>query len=226
MTVLVMSSCRKVIGTGPVITEVRSTTGFTTIAMSLSGNVYYRQDSVYKVELQAQQNILNIIETSVKNNELLLKFKNNVYVRRHEDIVVTISAPSVEAFRISGSCDFRTSGDLTPANCKLVISGSGSITVPKLVTNNLEATISGSGGIRISGGSVTHQDLRISGSGSMDHAELAAKTSKTSTSGSGTMKVYTSDRLEAHISGSGNVYYRGTPVVSASNSGSGKVKPL
>ncbi|MEO5995189.1 MAG: head GIN domain-containing protein [Chitinophagaceae bacterium] len=224
--VLFFSSCRKVVGTGPVITENRSGDYFTSISLHLSGNVYYKQASVYSIEIKAQQNILDIIESPVINQELILRFKKNVFVRRHEDISITISSPSVSALNVNGSCNLQTIGDFSPANCRLEINGSGNISIFNLVTDNMDGVISGSGDIKVSGGSANHQSLKISGSGSMDYLNMSAKTVNTTTSGSGSIKVNVSERLDAKISGSGHVYYRGTPVVNVSISGSGKVTSL
>ncbi|HVG40770.1 MAG TPA: DUF2807 domain-containing protein, partial [Chitinophagaceae bacterium] len=137
--VLIFSSCEKVVGDGPVVTQNRTTNNFSRISMSGSGTLFYRQDNAYKVEIQAQQNILDVIETNVVNNELVIKLKNNVRIRSHEDIVVTISAPAVTGLTLSGSGNIYTTGSFTPYNIDLNVSGSGNIMVQNLVTNNIDA---------------------------------------------------------------------------------------
>lgn len=220
------NSCKKVTGEGPMVNQTRSVGTFSGLSISISGNVQYRQDSVHKVEIQAQQNILDVIETRVMNNELVIKFKNSVKVKDHEPINVFISSPSMTSLGLSGSGSLSALGSFNSQHLRLRLSGSGNLTVQNIVTGNIDAAISGSGNIKVLSGSAASETLEISGSGDMDFKEVAVATANTKTSGSGNMYVNVSQRLDAKISGSGSVMYRGTPVVSASISGSGQVRPL
>ncbi|HSB92028.1 MAG TPA: DUF2807 domain-containing protein, partial [Flavitalea sp.] len=97
------TSCQKVIGEGPSITQNRSAGTFSSVSSSISATVYYSESPDIKIEVTAQQNILDVIETFVVNDELIIKFKDNVRVKRHESIMVNISAPVTHGLRISGS---------------------------------------------------------------------------------------------------------------------------
>jgi hypothetical protein len=226
ITVAVFSSCTKVVGDGPLLTENRTATNFSEVEINIPGDVVFRQANDYKLEIEAQENILDIIQTPVNGNELVIKFKNDVFVRRHDRIRVTVSAPDINAFRLKGSGNLRTEGNIQSGNFNVSVSGSGNIDIPNLNATTLDADISGSGDIKISGGAVTGEDLRISGSGSIDLLNLAARSASTNTTGSGEMKVNVSETLNARITGSGSVYYKGNPVVSSHITGSGKVKPM
>ena len=63
---LIFNSCDKVKGKGDVVSEMMNLTGFTAISLALDGVLYFTPDSVYSVEIQAQQNILDVIETTVE----------------------------------------------------------------------------------------------------------------------------------------------------------------
>lgn len=221
--ILIFNACRKITGEGPVVIENRAPGNFTALAVKISGDITYKEDSVYRVEVIAQQNILNVIETPVINGELVLRFKNNVYVRSHEDIRINVKAPALNGLSVSGSGNLQTLGTYKPGSLQLEISGSGNINLQSLVTNNLEAAISGSGKVLASSGMVNQETLKIRGSGSIDLIDINAKSATTTTSGSGTTKVNVSESLQAKISGSGDVYYKGSPAVTLSVSGSGKV---
>ena len=226
MAIVLITGCSKITGSGPVVTENRNTPQFNRLGISVPGDVVYTQSNTYKVEIEAQQNIIDIIQTPVTNGELIVKIKNDVRIKSHERIIVRVSSPEMTGLRVSGSGNLRSSGNLQSESMRLNISGSGNIMVPQLTTGDIEATVSGSGDIRVSAGSAIEEDLRISGSGSIDLANVTAKVARTSTSGSGTMRVHASDRLEVSISGSGNVFYKGNPSITTSISGSGKVKPM
>jgi hypothetical protein len=62
--VMIFTSCEKVVGDGALVTETRTTAGFNGIESEVSGNIVYVQGTDYKVELTAQQNILNVMAHS------------------------------------------------------------------------------------------------------------------------------------------------------------------
>src|SRR5215212_10643303 len=99
---VVFNSCEKVNGDGPVVTEARNIVNFSGIDLRISADVYFKQDPNYKVEISAQRNILQVMETYVSGNRLVIKFKNDVRVRTHDPVMVIISAPTVNSLRISG----------------------------------------------------------------------------------------------------------------------------
>lgn len=220
---IVLTSCEKVIGDGPLINETRTTGNFTGLESEVSANIAYAQGNEYKIELTAQQNILNVMETPVVNNKLIVRFKNNVRVKSREQITIKVTAPSISSIGVSGSGNVNVLSSLSGNDLSFRLSGSGNIILPVISCEHLEANISGSGNISIAGGTATTEDLKISGTGNIDAQNVYAKSVTTTTSGSGTMKLTVSEMLHVTISGSGCVYYWGTPVVNTNVSGSGKV---
>ena len=224
---IIFSSCRKVIGEGPLVTQARSVSNFTGISFETSGNAYVTIGPTYKVEITAQRNILDVINTNVVNGVLHIDFKNNVRVREHEDVTVNISLPAADYFRLSGSGNMNVSGDVAANNLKLTLSGSGNIVLQNAVVGDkIDAEVSGSGNISVGNGSAVNEDIDISGSGNIYLVGVAAQKTTTHISGSGDVKVVVSQWLDAHISGSGSVYYHGNPIISTHISGSGKVIPF
>ncbi len=217
------ASCKKVAGEGPLTTENRPVGNFTALASALSADVFYTQDPVYKVEITAQQNILDIIETQIVNNELTIKFRNDVRVKNHEHITVNVSSPTIDGLRISGSGSIVATDSIYSGDMNLTLSGSGNIRLNKLTGTALDANISGSGNISVLNGSVNSGKLKISGSGNIDVMNVPASSATTATSGSGEIRVNVSQSLDVIISGSGSVFYKGNPVVNTHISGSGKV---
>jgi hypothetical protein len=68
--ILLITSCEKIDGEGPVVTETRDVSGFSGIDFRIGGDVYFKKDTVYKVEVSAQQNILDKLETYVSDGNL------------------------------------------------------------------------------------------------------------------------------------------------------------
>jgi len=218
-----MVSCKKITDAGPVVTIERSLSGFTQIESKGSFNVFVTQGNDYKVVLEGGENILNVIETNVKNEELVIKLKNGRVISDNAEVNVYITMPEIRKLETSGSGDIKMQNNLITSDVNLKVSGSGSIHVPYMEADELEAKISGSGRIDVDGGTVYREQLNIKGSGDMDMFDLVATKSKIQISGSGSVYVHVTDELDVEISGSGNVHYKGDPTVETSISGSGRL---
>lgn len=223
---VIFSSCEKVTGEGDIRTETRTLSGFSEIESRISGNVLYVQGNEHKIELTAQQNILNVIETPVINNKAIIKFRNDVRVRSHEQITVRITAPSISSVSASGSGNITVASPIVGNSLNFNLSGSGNMMLPVVTATHLEATLSGSGNISFSGGSTVTARYKISGSGGIDAQGVVARSVNATTSGSGNIKLNASEYLDANVSGSGSVFYIGNPIINASVSGSGRVRHL
>jgi hypothetical protein len=224
---LTASSCEKVVGEGPLQTENRNITDFSGVSTSIGGKIYYKIDPVYKVEITAQRNILDVIQATKLNGHLLLKAKDGVRIKSNEEITVNISAPTADYFHLSGTGDLATTGTISATDLDMSISGTGNLIVSAVsIANKIKAAISGSGNINVLAGSAKNEELRISGSGNLFLENVTVENAETKISGSGDIKVNVSHSLNATISGSGSVYYHGNPLITTNISGSGRVRPI
>jgi hypothetical protein len=213
-----------VVGEGPVVTETKNETGFNGVSISLPADVVYTQEPNYKIELQAQRNILDQIESRVVNGELRLRFKHNVRLRSYDRVIIHISCPDMNSLTLSGSGKIEVPGSIITTRMRIAVSGSGGINIDSLkTTENVDAVLSGSGNIEVRKGISEQGNVFVSGSGSVKMDGVATRDVDATISGSGNVRVNAQQTLNARISGSGNVYYRGTPVITSSTSGSGKV---
>ena len=222
-----MASCEKVKGKGDIISQTRTVSGFNKINLSIDATVYFTSDTVYYLEVKAQQNILDILETTVNSNdEMLIRYKKGVVVGKHEPIEIFMAAPGINGFGISGSGSIFINNELTGDYIDMGISGSGDIHLVQLAAGELNATISGSGSIYVTEGTLNEEDLKISGSGVIDVAGVECATVYIDISGSGNIYTWATQLMDVTISGSGNVYYKGSPVINTHISGSGSLIPL
>ena len=223
-SLFMFSACRKITGEGPVVSEIRGITGFSGVSTGIAGRVNYTIAPEYKVELIAQRNILDVLETSVIGGHLLIKVKNGINIRNDEDIVANISAPAAGYLHVSGPGTLKVNGAIVSNSLDLGISGSGDIFTGNInITGKIDANISGSGNIYVKNGIAGEETLRISGSGKIKMDSVDAKKASITISGSGSMYLNISQILEATISGSGSVFYQGNAQVNTHISGSGKV---
>jgi hypothetical protein len=221
---IVSSSCKKVTGKGPVVIESRQTASFNGLVLEVPADTYFTRDSVYKVELHAQENILDEIETTVINNNLQVRLRHHdTRLRTNEGISIFVSGPDVRSFNVEGSGYIETSNPITPANLHLRVDGSGSIKVKDVTTSEVNAAIDGSGHITINSGTANEANVNIEGSGLMDLKGIMVKDADASVRGSGNISLFVTQTLQASISGSGTIFYKGSPTVTKHISGSGSV---
>lgn len=210
-------------GRGEVISENRSVGTFSGIDVSSDIDVYLSQGPAEPIRVEGQDNILNVVETYVRNNELVIRTKPGVILRRHEQIRIYITTPELSSVEISGSALVEGRTDWHVNDFKIDISGSGKLDMALYDTENLDSEISGSGNLYLQGDTRTH-DIDISGSGDVHAFDLASQQANAHISGSGSCELQVSNKLEAKISGSGKIRYKGNPTINTKITGSGKVE--
>lgn len=221
---IVSSSCKKVTGKGPVVTESRQTASFDGVELRFSADVYFTQASDFKVELQSQENILEEIETTVINNNLVIRTRHSdTRLRTNDGIQIFVSGPNVRSFNVDGSGYLEVKNAITPANLQLRVEGSGNIKVNNVTTTEVNAEVDGSGMIAVTSGNANEANAIIEGSGLIDITGLMVKDADASVRGSGNISLFATQTLQANISGSGTIFYKGSPAVTKHISGSGSV---
>ncbi|MEZ4936842.1 MAG: head GIN domain-containing protein [Crocinitomicaceae bacterium] len=219
-------------------------TGFTGVEFAISGNLTYNASTTTSVEIYTTQKVYDATEFVVEDNTLKIKMKKGYSVSNGDYIQVIVNAPNVRNFINSGSGSFiaNTDPQSTFTDSKVVLSGSGSITVNQLNTYTHETTLSGSGSISIAQLFCTESNLTLSGSGNVSltgqtvDSDIVLSASGTVSSynfisdisdvlisGSGNVQLHADSLLNVTISGSGSVYYKGYPSVNVFGSGSGSV---
>jgi hypothetical protein len=125
---------------------------------------------------------------------------------------------------VSGSGDINLKGSCT--NYDSDISGSGKVVMNMAVRELADFGVSGSGEIRAQG-SAKEVKTSISGSGKVLASNLVTDKCDIRISGSGDCEINVKSDLDATISGSGSVTYKGDPQhVNSHSSGSGKVRKM
>jgi len=205
-------------------TSERKVPAFSELNLCISANVVLTQGPIQKVDIQASDRLLNLIETEVRDGKLTIKWSER-FVRENESIKIYITMVDVKSLHVSGSGDILCNGNILTSTINLSISGSGTIKLDKLKAETIESSISGSADI-IVGGSEAANSLtaKISGSGNIKVPDLPVKNVEISISGSGNCYVNAVETIKARVSGSGDIFYSGLATIDAKVSGSGGVK--
>lgn len=227
-------------GSGDSVSEERTVSGFTGVSNELEGNVYILQASEFSVRIEAQQNVIDQIKTTISGDDL--EISSERCINNSLPVNIYISMPLVNSLEVSGSgslilqnkintddidIDISGSGDFTTidsvvaSSIDMDISGSGSMNIIAKTTA-LSADISGSGDVTVKGTGTTF-NADISGSGEIHAFDFTVLNASMGVSGSGNTELNASSTIDGHISGSGDLYYKGTPAINISVSGSGEI---
>jgi hypothetical protein len=192
------------------------------IDLSISANVYLTQGTEQEIKVEGKKDAIAKLEKDVRNGIWFIDFDQCII---NHDVTIYITLPKLTYVKISGSGDvfgenaFQTGDELV----EFKISGSGYINL-EMDATDIESRIYGSGDMRLSGSAINHT-LKVSGSGNLSGFDLKSVNHNIEISGSGNAEVFVEGgTLDASISGSGKIYYKGVPSsFNTDITGSGKI---
>ncbi|WP_448702280.1 head GIN domain-containing protein [Mucilaginibacter sp. AW1-3] len=208
-------------------TDDRHLTGFNAVNLSASFDVYITQGPAESVKVEAPAEDLEHIVTEVRGGVL------NIYEKSHSSgmpligkkRVIYVVAKDLNSITVNGSGDVFFKSGINTKAMKIKVSGSGDIT-GNLTVKTLDAAISGSGDVKLAG----HADgstVLVSGSGDFSGRDLVTNNTTVKVMGSGNATVNANVKIDAAVSGSGDIRYTGaTKQVAISKAGSGDVHKL
>jgi len=226
---IAVGSCRnfmgkRVRGNGNIRTEERPVTNFKQVEVGGAAKVKVSQGDKPSVKIETDDNLLQYIEVFQEGDKVYIKEKSGFNLRPSGDINVYVMSPVYNRISASGACDIIGQTKISnPEDLSLHVSGAGDIKM-EVDAPTLSAEVSGSGNIDLKG-QTKNVDLELTGAGHAHCYDLLAENTKVNISGAGSAEVYASVKLDANVSGAGNVSYKGNASdVNQHVSGAGSVK--
>ena len=226
---------RTVVGSGNIVEETRNVTGVTGgVVLSGIANLTIEQGAPEKLILRTDDNLMAYILANVRGGILEIRKDPTVSLQPSrlqgtgiEADLTLRSINSIDSIALSGVGGITAPDDLTTTQLELTNSGVGGINISNLDAQSLDVLISRIGGISIDDGQVDDQFITLLGSlGDYDAGNLSSATVDVEIAGGKSATVRVSTTLNAHITGSGSVFYHGSPVVTRTGNGSGNVVQL
>ncbi len=202
---------KKVKGNGKMKTITRNVGDYDEISIAGFFDVELVKGREGPITIEGEENLLEYIETTVKNNRLKIYVEDGINLKpsSNKGIVITVPFDEIEGVALAGSGDVMTKDTITAMDFEAKLSGSGDLTL-EVIATNVEASLAGSGDITLNG-TAEYFEASVAGSGDMAAYDLNAKNVEVSVSGSGDAEVYCTEFLKARVVGSGDVSYRGNP---------------
>jgi len=207
--------------------EVRNLDKFDGIELSVAADIQLTQGTPQKLEIEGRTCDLENIVTKINGSSLHIKNDHSIFGTSREKVTIYITVQDINKLSIAGSGSIFAKSAISINDLRLNIAGSGSINIPDLKATNVNSSIAGSGSIEISGKEkLEKHSIDIAGSGDVKAKDILTSIAEINIMGSGSCYLNVADKIKAHISGSGDIFYAGKPSVESSVAGSGKIKPL
>jgi hypothetical protein len=212
-------------GSGKVQRETRDVAHFSGLAMSLPGNVEIRSGSGREgLTIEADDNLLPLIETVVEDGTLQIRPKRNMNLRTR-NLKVVVQARAIDRLALAGSGNIDADV-VRGGRVRFDVGGSGSVKVRRIEGESVSVNLGGSGNLKAVDGTARSMSILIGGSGTVDLARVRAEKASVTLAGSGDATLWVRDSLNLIAAGSGNANYYGDPQVSKTVVGSGNVRRL
>jgi hypothetical protein len=216
---------KRVRGNGNIRTEDRTVGSFKNVEVSGAAKVLISLGDQHTVKVEGDDNLLQYIEVSQDGDRVTVREKPGYNLRPSGDIRVYVTSPTYNKISASGACDIIGQNKITTDDLQLHVSGAGDIKM-EVDAPQLSAEVSGSGNINLKG-QTRNVDLELTGAGHAHCYDLQAENTKVDITGAGSAEVYASVKLDATVSGAGDVHYKGNAATVNQNvSGAGSVKKV
>lgn len=234
---------QKIRGSGDLVQEERPVGEITSVELATIGLLNIELGDTEKLIIEAEDNLLEYLETDVHRGHLVIDNRNNYNLQPRKRIRYLLTVRSLEAIEISSSGDIEAPdlkadrfkininssgnldmGDLECKSLDIDISSSGNVDLGMLTTEFINVDISSSGDIVIEGGTANEQEINISSSGDYSARRLESNEAVVHINSSGNAIINVRDRLRASTNSSGDIRYYGNPRVSKSQNSSGRVR--
>jgi hypothetical protein len=211
-------------GSGHIITENRSVSNFHAVKLSALGDLTITQGTTESLTVQADDNLMKLINAEVVNGVLEISFDNNAWTSYYlsgESIKFDLTVVNLDSISFAGAGKI-TVQNLNVPNLSTSLTGAGSMSINHLTSDKLTVQLSGAGSLNADG-TITSQEINLSGVGSYQAADLQSADASVSLSGVGSATVWVTNTLDVTVSGAGSIGYYGEPVVTKNITGLGSL---
>ena len=211
-------------GSGDVITESREVSGFDSVSHTGIGRVIIVQGDEESLTIKADDNLMEYITSEVRDGTLELGFKENIRFDPTPSITFTVGVKDLTELDSTGTGSIEID-ELGTENLRILKTGTGNISIGTLTANDLMVNADGTGDIELAG-TVANQELDLKGTGDYDAPDLESQTASVGVTGTGSVVLWVLDSLDVEIVGISKVSYYGSPNVTQNITGTGGLTSL
>lgn len=214
-------------GTGKPSTELRTLASFNRIFIKGNIDVVIVQDSIFKAEIHAGENLIGLIRTEVTDTSLNIYNDNRCnWARSYKKgkIIVKVFVPSLRLIKNLGSGLLSNEGTFQADTLEIWAHQTGdailNVNANVMYTNNHT-----SADITLTGQTIM-LGMYHTGEGYVHCENLSAQYAWSHSKTSGDAYVNASISFSTLIEWEGNIYYKGNPALTRYGSGTGQLLPM
>ena len=214
-------------GSGNMTAETRPVSGFNAIRLDGAGRMVITQGTAPSLEIQAEDNLINLLTSEVQENTLVLGYQERLWRRSiipTRPIQYNLTVTDLAQLTLNGAGDLEIQS-LQTDTLVIEINGAGNIVIEDLSAENLTVNLAGTGSIKVTG-AVSNQVINLDGAGNYQGGDLQTQSTSIKISGLGNVTVWAAETLQVTIAGGGSVSYYGAPQVTQEITGLGEVRNL
>lgn len=195
-------------GNRNVISENRTThQDFDEIKVQQGIHVYLTQGNNSELRVEADENIMDLLVTEVRNNQLKIYFEKNVYKAKARNVYLTVD--ELSKIRTSSGAHVKSENTFSAGTLDLDSSSGSSIKL-YVAADEVNSSCSSGASIALFGKTKSFSASASSGS-SIDADELQTGDAYAKASSGANINVNVSGKLTAKASSGGDIDYEGNP---------------
>ncbi|WP_207433548.1 head GIN domain-containing protein [Sabulibacter ruber] len=207
-------------GNGKMKTENRNVSSFSSLQVGGGFEIVLTQGASESLKLEAEENVLPLIESSVQNGVLSIKTKSNL--RNAKTLKAYVTVKDLKSLDLSGGIKLTSTNTINANALKFDFSGGINVKMD-INVKQLTADVAGGTDITLSGQAETVK-LDLAGAASLKAIELKTDYFTIDAAGASNAKVNVAKELNVEAAGIVSIDYKGSPKVK--HSGMGKVRPI
>ncbi len=194
-------------GNGNVVKQTRSLHDFDAIKVSRGMNVYISQGNATRVIIEADENLLKVIETEVNDGVLKISCEANIRKAKSKKVFVTV--PNLEQIAATSGSNIFSKTLLDFEELDISASAGSNINL-EIKTETCSASSSSGSNIKLNGKTKSLVAKASSGS-NIKSGELKSTNCKAKVSSGANIWVSAKKSLSGDASSGGNIFYYGSP---------------
>ena len=216
-------------GSGNISEATYTFAGITGVTLSTIGELEIQLGDTEELRIETDDNLLQYFEAGMDGGVLTIGTtpgtSSRFSLRPSRTVNYTLTVKELEFIGLSSTGNAHAP-TLAADRFEIRVSSTGDLSVDGIEANALDVRISSTGDVRIGKGVVDSQNLRISSTGDYDGESVRSAQVTVRLSSTGSARLWAEESLNATLTSTGSVSYRGDPEVSESHSSTGQVRRI
>lgn len=199
---------------------------FTSVNANTAADIVYTQGDRVSVKALGEQEMLNTLRISVKNDVLTIENDQEFNNQLHEPFTIYLSSPSIESIETRGCGNWNIPGKVKSDNLLIKSGGIGGIKASSLESKKISVQYAGIGNLKLCG-TTDVVEINSDGIGNIDCRNLISQTTMVKSTEIGKVECFASKSIGLFIDGIGEIIYHGNPTIkNLQNGGMGTIKEV